>query len=319
MCAKHWCLRCRGRRPRMAAESAPQPNACLQRAACMLPLQCACASVSLPTAARGGFRRSRRRAARGSCACSVCHAELNPRIPKFLCGVLNDHRCMHVFILYRAAAAADGLPPSPLCLPRGRGIGRFSCPCIREGLHLCQDWRRGRYFGTDSPTTGYRLGRTDQVTSKHRDFATLIVGIFGIQGMGRHTMEEVRVRVAKDLDACVALLESSGDLLTGATPCQADCFLFALIHLVCARPHYDAPCADQTCSGSLRRCEPQPLVLCRSCIVCMCSVAPWQRAGGYTGGNVDAIVYEPYPYPCHPARAWIHELISRQNTCMLEC
>eukprot|EP00892_Ulva_mutabilis_P003101 jgi/Ulvmu1/12792/UM097_0019.1 len=49
------------------------------------------------------------------------------------------------------------------------------------------------------------------------------------QGMGRHSMEEVKERMAKDLDACCALLEASGEYLTGGTPCQADCFLFALI------------------------------------------------------------------------------------------
>eukprot|EP00892_Ulva_mutabilis_P003103 jgi/Ulvmu1/12794/UM097_0021.1 len=43
--------------------------------------------------------------------------------------------------------------------------------------------------------------------------------------------QEVRERLRKDLAACCALLEASGEYLTGATPCQADCFLFALVHL----------------------------------------------------------------------------------------
>eukprot|EP00892_Ulva_mutabilis_P003100 jgi/Ulvmu1/12791/UM097_0018.1 len=49
------------------------------------------------------------------------------------------------------------------------------------------------------------------------------------QGVGRHSLAEVRQRLAKDLDTCCALLEETGEYLTGATPCQADCFLFALV------------------------------------------------------------------------------------------
>lgn len=49
------------------------------------------------------------------------------------------------------------------------------------------------------------------------------------QGMGRHSIEEVKARLAVDLDACSELLQASGEYLTGSTPCQADCFLFAII------------------------------------------------------------------------------------------
>lgn len=54
-----------------------------------------------------------------------------------------------------------------------------------------------------------------------------------LQGMGRHSLEEVKERLASDLDVCSALLEESGVYLTGSRPCQADCFLFALLHAVC--------------------------------------------------------------------------------------
>eukprot|EP00892_Ulva_mutabilis_P003102 jgi/Ulvmu1/12793/UM097_0020.1 len=46
------------------------------------------------------------------------------------------------------------------------------------------------------------------------------------QGMGRYDMQEVRERLRKDLAACCALLKASVEYLTGATPCQADCFLW---------------------------------------------------------------------------------------------
>lgn len=52
-------------------------------------------------------------------------------------------------------------------------------------------------------------------------------------------MEEVKERLAKDLDACVDLLAASGRYLTGDTPCQADCFLFAIIDAV--RPYLPPP------------------------------------------------------------------------------
>lgn len=50
--------------------------------------------------------------------------------------------------------------------------------------------------------------------------------------MGRHSLEEVKERIECDLDACKELLETSGAYLTGDTPCQADCFLFAIIDSV---------------------------------------------------------------------------------------
>ena len=53
-----------------------------------------------------------------------------------------------------------------------------------------------------------------------------------LQGIGRHSLAEVSQRLAKDLDACVVLLEESGAYLTGPTPCQADCFLFSLVDSV---------------------------------------------------------------------------------------
>lgn len=54
--------------------------------------------------------------------------------------------------------------------------------------------------------------------------------------MGRHSLEEVKQRLEVDLDACADLLAASGAFLTGASPCQADCFLFALIDAVRSMP-----------------------------------------------------------------------------------
>jgi glutathione S-transferase len=49
-----------------------------------------------------------------------------------------------------------------------------------------------------------------------------------MQGMGKHSMEEVLERMDADLAACEVLLEDSGAYLTGTTPSQADCFLYGL-------------------------------------------------------------------------------------------
>ena len=53
-----------------------------------------------------------------------------------------------------------------------------------------------------------------------------------MQGMGRHSLEEVTERLARDLDACQALLQQSGAYLSGATPTAADCMLWALLDMV---------------------------------------------------------------------------------------
>jgi glutathione S-transferase len=50
--------------------------------------------------------------------------------------------------------------------------------------------------------------------------------------MGRHSLEEVTQKMKQDLDACEALLQSSGAYLSGPTPTPADCFLWALIDFV---------------------------------------------------------------------------------------
>jgi hypothetical protein len=39
--------------------------------------------------------------------------------------------------------------------------------------------------------------------------------------------------MAEELDACNELLAKSRAFLTGSTPCQADCFLFAILEMVC--------------------------------------------------------------------------------------
>jgi glutathione S-transferase len=52
------------------------------------------------------------------------------------------------------------------------------------------------------------------------------------QGVGRHSMQFVKQRMAEELDLCSYLLAKSGAFLTGNTPCQADCWLFAMMELV---------------------------------------------------------------------------------------
>ena len=50
--------------------------------------------------------------------------------------------------------------------------------------------------------------------------------------MGRHSLEEVTAKMAKDLDSCEALLQQSGAYLSGATPAAADCMLWGLLDMV---------------------------------------------------------------------------------------
>jgi hypothetical protein len=65
-----------------------------------------------------------------------------------------------------------------------------------------------------------------------------------VQGTGRHSWEYVQERTREGYAELAAFLDASGgSFLTGASPCQADCFLFASIEqvhlpqLVCALPH----------------------------------------------------------------------------------
>jgi glutathione S-transferase len=68
---------------------------------------------------------------------------------------------------------------------------------------------------------------TDEQVAMQRRLAV------ALQGMGRHSFEFVKRRMAEELDACNELLAKSGAFLTGSTPCQADCFLFAALEVVC--------------------------------------------------------------------------------------
>lgn len=52
-----------------------------------------------------------------------------------------------------------------------------------------------------------------------------------LQGLARHTREEVRARLEGEVAALNTLLDDS-EFLTGTTPCQADCFLFAMMEQV---------------------------------------------------------------------------------------
>ena len=53
-----------------------------------------------------------------------------------------------------------------------------------------------------------------------------------MQGLGRHSMNYIRRRMAEELAVCNELLGRSGAYLTGQTPTPADCYLYALIDLV---------------------------------------------------------------------------------------
>ena len=54
-------------------------------------------------------------------------------------------------------------------------------------------------------------------------------------GHGKHSKEEATERLDADLVACEPLLEDSGTFLTGATPTQADCFLYGFLdHVRCS-------------------------------------------------------------------------------------
>jgi glutathione S-transferase len=54
-----------------------------------------------------------------------------------------------------------------------------------------------------------------------------------VQGIGRHSLEEVVARMKADFEVCEALLTESGQYLTGETITQADCFLWGLLDMVC--------------------------------------------------------------------------------------
>lgn len=122
-----------------------------------------------------------------------------------------------------------------------------------------------------------------------------------MQGMGRHSLEEVRERAKKDLDACAALLQSSGAYLSGETPCQADCFLFALMHLVRARSssiHHTIAAYTCMCLWWLRMCFMHaPRSSVRSACVRMCGALLQARAAGRGTRHLTAASGLP-PLPC---------------------
>jgi uncharacterized protein YycO len=51
--------------------------------------------------------------------------------------------------------------------------------------------------------------------------------------MGRHSLEEVVDKFTADMDSCERLLQETGAYLTGQTPTQADCMLWAFLDQVC--------------------------------------------------------------------------------------
>lgn len=53
-----------------------------------------------------------------------------------------------------------------------------------------------------------------------------------MQGMGRHSPEEIASKLQADFDVCEALLQQSGAYLTGSTPTEADCILWAFLDIV---------------------------------------------------------------------------------------
>lgn len=53
-----------------------------------------------------------------------------------------------------------------------------------------------------------------------------------LQGMGRHSLEEVVARMRHDFECCEVMLARSGAFLSGPTITPADCFLWALLDMV---------------------------------------------------------------------------------------
>jgi glutathione S-transferase len=53
-----------------------------------------------------------------------------------------------------------------------------------------------------------------------------------VQGIGSFSLEEVTEKLKRDFDACEALLQKSGAYLTGPTPTEADCMLWAFLDVV---------------------------------------------------------------------------------------
>lgn len=53
-----------------------------------------------------------------------------------------------------------------------------------------------------------------------------------MQGMGRHSVEEVMSRLAQDFDTFEAMLQHSGSYLSGPTVTAADCMLWGILDMV---------------------------------------------------------------------------------------
>jgi glutathione S-transferase len=60
----------------------------------------------------------------------------------------------------------------------------------------------------------------------------MVVVAGNVQGIGRFSLEEVTEKLKRDFVTCEALLQKSGAYLTGLTPTEADCMLWAFLDVV---------------------------------------------------------------------------------------
>lgn len=63
-----------------------------------------------------------------------------------------------------------------------------------------------------------------------------------LQGLGRHSFEHIKEQFTKELAAVNTLLEGH-EYITGSSPSQADCFLWAAVEGVCHLRSLAATCA----------------------------------------------------------------------------
>ena len=94
------------------------------------------------------------------------------------------------------------------------------CLCSRHSSGCVYSRCKGRDFLAHTLTYG---------------LSTYIVHLL-VQGIGRHSFEYIQQRIGEEIAAVAALLKASdGDFLLGSMPCQADCFLVALLEVVRSR------------------------------------------------------------------------------------
>jgi glutathione S-transferase len=176
--------------------------------------------------ARAGMLRNLQGQARAAprCSCHIAHSSRACR----LCG------CAHT---------------TATCKVHARAIATLhACAWLRgAGLPAAGQLARGRGSPLVAPLHGASPLRLRAV----------------VQGMGRHSWEYVQERTREGYAALAAFLDTSGGpFLTGASPCQADCFLFAgieqvqLPRLMCALPQALPAPHCPGCAVAARLCRP---------------------------------------------------------------